>query len=315
MSPRSTSWRVLVIALLLATSLAACSRTDPLTISATFADVGDLQSRHAVQVADVRVGRIGSITLTDDFRASVEMHLNPGTRVPKDSIAVLRTTSLLGEKFIELRPKGDPGEGPFLADGDLVTETLEAPELEFVAQQAVQVLASVAASDVASLIEAGSEAFGGRVTELRSLIVDLATISRTLAARSTEITAIIDGLDRATATLAAGRGDLEGLLTNLATTTQILADNRHKAIVALDQLGRLAHEQNRVLDRYTADIDRQIGQVDVILQIAAGQSAEVASLIDWLERFTINLPKTVPGEFAQIYMWAVPESQDPRTER
>lgn len=303
-----------VLAVALLAPLTACSN-DALTVTATFDDVGDLHERHGVQVADVRIGTVAGITLTDDFRAMVRMHLDPNVRVPRDSIAVLRTTSLLGEKFIELRPRGASHAAPFLADGDRIEETLEAPELEFVAEQAVQVLASVAASDVASIVEAGAQAFGGRLTELRSLVVDLASISRTLADRSQEITRIIDGLDRTTATLAAGRGALEGLLTNLATTTQVLADNRERAVVALEQLGRLAHEQNRLLDRYVADVDRQIGQVDAILQIAAGQSAEVAAVIDWLERFAVNLPKTIPGEFAQVYMWAVPENQDPRTER
>ncbi|HUS61994.1 MAG TPA: MlaD family protein, partial [Acidimicrobiales bacterium] len=291
MKSGASRWRALVavvVAASLASLLTACSSRSAMTITATFDDVGDLQIRHAVQVADVRVGRVAKISLTKDFRAEVRMYLGPNTQVPKDSVAVLRTTSLLGEKFIELRPKGEPDAGPFLADGDRLAESLEAPELEFVAQQAVQVLASVASTDVASLIEAGSEAFGGRLTELRSLVVDLATISRTLVERSTEITSIIDGLDRATATLAAGRSDIEALLTNLATTTRILADDREKAVVALDQLGRLAHEQNRILDRYTADIDRQIGQVDAILQVAARQSAEVVSLIDWLARFAIN---------------------------
>jgi phospholipid/cholesterol/gamma-HCH transport system substrate-binding protein len=40
---------------------------------ATFDDVGDLQPRHSVQMADVRVGQISSIKLTDDYKARVTM--------------------------------------------------------------------------------------------------------------------------------------------------------------------------------------------------------------------------------------------------
>src|SRR5947209_3184475 len=106
-----------VIVLVAGSMLASCS-SGSYHITAVFDDAGDLQSRGSVQVADVRVGSIGRIKLTKDFRATVTMSLNKGVRIPKDSTAYLRTTSLLGEKFVELRPDGDPGKGPFLRDGD-----------------------------------------------------------------------------------------------------------------------------------------------------------------------------------------------------
>ena len=83
----------------------------PVEVTATFDDVGDLVAGHSVQVADVRVGSVVGIELTDDYRAHVTMSLRDGLEVPADSEAILRTTSLLGEKFIELRaPEGDaPG--------------------------------------------------------------------------------------------------------------------------------------------------------------------------------------------------------------
>lgn len=304
---------MVVVVALAAAGLAGCSR-DSLQVTTTFADVGDLQERHSVQVADVRVGEIDSITLTEDFQAKVVMSLKPGVDVPKRSIAVLRTTSLLGEKFVELRPIDGPGKGPFLADGDVVEQTMEAPELEFVAQQAVNLLGSVAATDVATLVEAGAQAFSGRQTELRTVITNLATISNTLAERSNDITRIIDALGSTSSTLADGAPELTTLLTNLADTTRVLVDNRERAIVALDQLSRLAGVQNDLLVKYRADIDRQIKQADAIIAIAAGQTAEVANLIDWLSRFTTAVPKVIPNEFTQVYMWVVPAEQDPRVE-
>ena len=296
----------------LAVPMAACGGDDGFVVRATFDDVGDLQARHSVQMADVRIGEIRSVKLTKDFRADVTMTINRGRNVPKDSIALLRTTSLLGEKFIELRPNGDPGAGPYLEDGDRLAKTDEAPELEFVAQEAIGVLGSVVASDVAGLIESGAAAFGGRGDDLNALITDLADISRTLASRTDEIQRIIDGLDATTVTLAASSGDIADLLTNLATTTQVLADNRQRALTALDQLSRLARVQNDLLVKYRTDIDRQIQQVDEVLAVAAGQTAELSLLIGWLEQFVVGTPKVIPGDFAQVYGWFIPEPQDTR---
>jgi phospholipid/cholesterol/gamma-HCH transport system substrate-binding protein len=115
-----------VLSTLIAVGLSACGG-GATKLTAYFDDSGDLQSRGGVQVADVRVGTIGRITLTKDFRSKVELKLKPGVRVPKNSQAFLRTTSLLGEKFVELRPLGNPSQGPFLANGDTVTNSGQAP--------------------------------------------------------------------------------------------------------------------------------------------------------------------------------------------
>ena len=309
---RGKGWAGLaLIAVMAAASLAGCA-SGGTRITATFDDVGDLQTRGGVQVADVRVGSISKIRLRKDFRADVTMHLNAGVRVPKASAAVLRTTSLLGEKFIELRPSGDPAAGPFLVNGDVVHDTLEAPELEFVAQQAVDVLGAVTGEDVAKLVETGAEGFGGRKVELAKLISDLSTISATFASRTQDLTHIIDSLDKAAGTLASGSGEINTLLANLAGTAQILADNRQRAVTALEQLGRLAASQNPVLDKYRTDIDRQIKQLDAVAAVVAGQSGEVGNILDWVSRWVGALPKVIPGEFTQIYQWAIPADQDPR---
>ena len=205
--------------------------------------------------------------------------------------ALLRTTSLLGEKFIELRPDDAPERPPYFRNGDTIpaNKSSQAPELEFVAEQAVNALGSVVASDIGTLVQTGAEAFGGRTAELRSLVGELATISTTLAARTESITRIIDGLDQANSTLAAGSGDVNALLVNLADTTLVLADNRQRAVNALAQIGRLAGVQNEVLSKYRNDIDRQIKQLDVIVGVAAGQTGELGLLVDWLDRFATAL--------------------------
>ena len=44
-------------------------------ITAMFDDVGDLVTGHSVQVADVRIGSVTDIELTDDYRARVTMSI------------------------------------------------------------------------------------------------------------------------------------------------------------------------------------------------------------------------------------------------
>jgi phospholipid/cholesterol/gamma-HCH transport system substrate-binding protein len=305
----------LLAALLLAGVLTGCGGPKSITVTADFDDVGDLVKGHSVQVADVRVGRITGIKLTDDFKAHVTMSVKESAHVPKASTAYLRTTSLLGEKFIELRPNdtADPARGPYLRDGDRIAKTGEAPEIEFFAEEAISVLGAVTGDDLATLVDTGAKGFGGRGEELKSLIGDLSTISATLASRTGEITSIIDNLDRATTTLAGGKDDVSRLLVNLATTTKILSDNRDRAVTALQQLSRLASVQNDLLERYSSDMDRQIKQIDAIVDVAASQTGELGRVVDWLDRFLVATPKVIPKDMTQVYMWLVPQPQDART--
>lgn len=315
--PRLRIGAVLLVALGAAGGCTLPGRVEgPVELTAVFDDVGDLVSGHSVQVADVRVGSITGIELTDDFRAKVTMRVKDGLELPANSEAVLRTTSLLGEKFVELRPARDAEgnevpDSEILVNGDEIEKALEAPELEFVAEEAVQVLAGVATNDLSTLIETGAVGFGGRAAELGSILDSLSVVSGTLADQTGNIVRIIDGLDAATSTLAGGAGRIDQLLTNLASTTQVLADNRELTLQTVRDLTRLARAQNElVFQPFRDDLDRQIQQLDAILQLVAAQRHEVGVLADWLATFTVNVPQGVPEDFAQVYGWFQPAILD-----
>lgn len=325
---------IAALAVALGLAAAGCSLPGrvggPVEVVATFEDTSDLVVNHGVQVADVRVGSVKGIELTDDFRAEVTLELRDDLELPADSVAVLRQTSLLGEKFVEIRPRTDdddcdqaPAASGTLVDGAVISCTIQAPELESVTEQAVEILSVVAANrveDLQTLIETGAVGFGGRAVELRGLIDDLVTISGTLADQTTNIVSIIDGLDAASATLANGAPELDGLLVNLAEATTLLADNRQQAIATLQELTRLARVQNDlVFEPYLEQTTRQIEQVDAIVARVVAGRAEVGALLDFLGRFVERVPLAIPcrpaadatqpctgGDFAQVYGWFVP---------
>ena len=286
-----------------------------MTITATFKDVGDLVVNHSVQVADVRVGSVTKIELTPDFHAKVTMSLKD-VHLKSDAIATIRQTSLLGEKFIDLRPcdpspaHNDQGcnanAGPLSNPGTISDDhTAEAPELEFVADAAIQLLAATALpNDFATLVQTGSQGFAGRGPELRGLVDDLSTISGTLADQTTHIQQIIDGLDQATSTLAPSNASLDQLLVNLANTTTVLANNRDQTVATLQALTRMVQAQDQlVFDPYLQQVDRQVKQVDAIVDELTRGRAEVNTLLDWIDRFVYQVPKGIPNDFAQVYGW------------
>lgn len=88
-------------------------------VGARFANVGDLKVRAPVKIAGVTVGQVESIRLADYF-GDVDLSILRGVVLPKDTIASITTSGLLGDSYVSLSPGGAEQN---LRDGDRVTHT------------------------------------------------------------------------------------------------------------------------------------------------------------------------------------------------
>jgi phospholipid/cholesterol/gamma-HCH transport system substrate-binding protein len=92
---------------------------DTYDVRARFSNVGDLKPRAPVKIAGVTVGRVEAIRLAD-YSAEVELRLDRGIALPKDTIASVATAGLLGDAYVSLSPGGADAN---LAPGELITHT------------------------------------------------------------------------------------------------------------------------------------------------------------------------------------------------
>src|SRR5207247_6555113 len=128
----------------LALGLSACGGSNDLTVKAKFTDVGDLAPSAPVMMADVRIGKVDSITLDHDL-ALVTMSIERSARVPSGVVARVRRTSLLGERIVDIVvPPSTPGDAPLLADGATIRQTQVRPDLEDLVRSGSSALAPVA---------------------------------------------------------------------------------------------------------------------------------------------------------------------------
>lgn len=75
-----------------------------LELYASFDHVGDLDKRSPVSISGVKVGQVTDIALGPDLRARVRLDLDPGLELPVDSMARIRSESLLGGQYVEIEP-------------------------------------------------------------------------------------------------------------------------------------------------------------------------------------------------------------------
>ena len=102
--------------------------TNSYTVSARFSSVAGLREGASVEIAGVQVGSVSRIMLDQDFGvAVVQMRINKGITLSADVIASVKTSGLIGDKYIRLSPGGDP---EILEDGGKITETEPAVDLE-----------------------------------------------------------------------------------------------------------------------------------------------------------------------------------------
>lgn len=99
------------------------------TLYANFNDTGGLTPRGRVSMAGVTIGTIDEITLDrKTFQARVKMSIHGDVdNIPSDSAAVIRTSGLLGEQYIDVSVGGDLES---LKDGDTFYSTQSAMNLE-----------------------------------------------------------------------------------------------------------------------------------------------------------------------------------------
>jgi phospholipid/cholesterol/gamma-HCH transport system substrate-binding protein len=102
-------------------------RGEGLVLYANFTQIGGLKPRAPVVIAGVKVGDVQSIALDKDFAARVRIVVDAGLELSVDTSASIVTSGLLGDRYVELQPGGDP---QLLRSGDQIGFTEPAVQLE-----------------------------------------------------------------------------------------------------------------------------------------------------------------------------------------
>jgi phospholipid/cholesterol/gamma-HCH transport system substrate-binding protein len=101
-------------------------KTYPLV--ARFGSVSGLREGSIVEIAGVRVGTIKAIRLDpESYEAVVHMAIQEGLPIQEDSIASIRSTGIIGERYVSISPGGSP---EILPPGGTIIETESAISLE-----------------------------------------------------------------------------------------------------------------------------------------------------------------------------------------
>ena len=95
-------------------------------VHAIFADSGGIRSGAGVAIAGVQVGKVQQVVL-DDYQARIVMTFPNEVKLPKDTIAAIKTRGVIGEKYVAIMVGGDE---EMIVPGGKISETQPAIDVE-----------------------------------------------------------------------------------------------------------------------------------------------------------------------------------------
>ena len=278
---------------------------------AEITDASGLRKGNMVQVAGIRVGRVGSIDLKGDH-VLVHFSVDPDVRFGDETTASVEVLNLLGEKYLDLKPAGDGDtEGgatiPLArtdASYDIVkvfteltdtTERIDIPQL----QEALTTVAGTMnrTSDEAKTAFDGlsrlSESIASRDAELQSLLKHANSVSKLLAARKGDIVTL------------AKQGDL--LLQELQRRKEAIHQLLLNTGILADQLGGLVDDNQAQLKpmlQQLAEVNELLLSREKALRASIHNLGPYVSILSniigtgpWFDAYAVNLLQVFGGEF------------------
>ncbi len=279
----------------------AWGRSGPASVDvqAHFADVDGLVPGAPVELADITIGHVASINL-DGNGALVVLSVERSADVPANVSADIRQATILGQQIVELVPANGASASGLLANGATIRNTSLVPGVEQVVQAGTAVIGSIGTSDLADLVQAGAQGFGGQGATLRTLLTDLDGVSAAYASRDGEITHLVADMNQLGTSLAPHAAADAAAVGSLAQATTVLANETTRFDTLIGSLNQLALAGRGILENYLPAIDLQLLGLDKVTQALADRQSDLAMLLEYLPAHDSVLSGVTRDKFAQV---------------
>jgi phospholipid/cholesterol/gamma-HCH transport system substrate-binding protein len=236
-------------------------------VDAILDDVAGLDSGAVISVAGVSVGKVEGLAV-EGARARITLSLDEEAQLRKDVVVAMRARSILGEKYLELRPQS--ADAPLLQDGDVLTVT----RTQLQPDQLIDGLGPVLAALDPAALDAISRALKADPERVARMLVDMETIVRNGAAASAELPVLVSeargAIMEARDLAAAGTEKLERLEGTIAKV-EGLVEHADGLATSVDPVR---------VDRILAELEAGIEDGRVALESAKGAAADADQVLD-----------------------------------
>ncbi len=194
----------------------------------SFGEATQLAQEADVRISGVSVGKVKQITTTPDGRSQTVIEMDDRyAPIPKDTRAVLRQKTLLGETYVELTP-GHPSSGMLSEGGTLpashVSQTVELDEILSTFDRKTRDAFQTWMQAQAQGIQGQGKNLNDALGNLAPFAIDTNTLLRILKAQDGDVRGIVSGTGDVFNALTARDDQLASLISNsnavFSTTAQ-----------------------------------------------------------------------------------------------
>lgn len=259
---------------------------DPKAITVEARDVLNLARQATVKVDDVSVGVVDDIE-RDGWHAVVEIRIRSDVELPANTVAAIRQTGLLGEKYVELSPPVDEKPVGTLEDGAVIAmdRTSRSFEVEEVLGALSLLLNGGGIDRIHTITTELNRAFEGREGEFRGLLDELTDFTASLDRHRDAITDAIDGLDRLSSSAAAGRRTIARALADVPAALRTLAQQRKALVRMLTSTSRLSEVATVTVVNTRDVLLRNLRTLEPVLTQLAAAGRSIPQALEYLLTF------------------------------
>ena len=276
---------------------------DKMTIYVQMPDTLALNVNSRVRVADVYVGRVREIALKN-WVATLTLDLQPGIKLPVNTLAKIGQTSLLGSQHVQLDSPPDPSP-QLLRNGDTIPlkNSSAFPTTERVLASIATILRGGGIQNLDSIQTEINNLLTGRADQIREFLNRLDTFTDELNQQRQDITRAIDSTNRLLSIVAQRNDTLDRVLTEFPPLIKHFADTRDLFADAVEALGRISVAADNALAPSSANLHTNLANLQRPLKQLGRASPYLIGALKLIltAPFSIeNVPKVVRGDYLNV---------------
>ncbi len=230
-------------------------------VRAIFENAGFVIADEDVKVAGVKVGRVDSVEVTDDFKAAIVLDIEePGFQdFRKDASCRVRPQSLIGERFVECTPtrkravgapapgpleriEDGPGEGQYLLPATQTEQSVDLDLINNIYRLPYRQRLSIIINEFGGALAGRGEDLGRVIRQGNPALREVQEVLRILATQNDELERLARDSDRALAPLARERESLGRFVESSADLGQATIERRAELEASFQRLPRFLRE-------------------------------------------------------------------------
>mgnify|MGYP001627358157 CR=1 FL=1 len=275
---------------------------DSYRVTAEFADALNLAEGAAVKQDGVPIGRVRSISVKD-FTARVRLDIEGSHRLPVGSTARLRSTTPLGELFVQI--DSPRGRRSTLPDGAVLGRdaTSVAPTIEDTMSAASMLVNGGGLGQIETIVEEANAALGGREGTARDTLRRLAATARELNRSDDDISAALAALARVSKVLDERKDVVTAALRDVRPAAKVLRENTASLTDLLSGIDRLGDTVVDVIRETGGDLQAMLAEMGPIFEQLNTVESSFGPGLKTVIGFAHLIDRAVPADFLNTYLY------------